>query len=308
VESASAAVLDVARQTRAIVVHYGDPALTVRALASLTRGKVRPGLIVVVDNGPEGMEFGPESVAAVASEVILVRPGRNTGFAGGVQLGLRAAGPIETRHVWLFNNDAEAEPDALAELIEARLRLGERSLVSSLIMNSDGGGTWFEYAVFLPWRLEGRHVPYRGAMKSDVAMSNSVGWRSVRYLPGCSLLAPMTVFAEAGDIDDSFFMYGEDVDLSLRAQRAGYRLVVARRSIVHHRASSGTNVAARERLMAAASFRITARYYPWLIPPAIVGGLLTGLKRGAGRGQPWQFTSRLAGYTDALLRRGLRRG
>ncbi len=254
------------------------------------------------------MEFGPESVAAVASDVIVVRPGRNTGFAGGVRLGLQAAAPIETRHVWLFNNDAEAEPDALAELIEAALRLGERSLVSSLITNSDDEGIWFEYAVFLPWRVEGRHVPYRGVAKDDVVMSNSVGWRSVRYLPGCSLLAPMAVFAEAGDIDNSFFMYGEDVDLSLRAQRAGYSLAVARRSIVHHRASSGTNLAARERLMAETSFQITARYYPWLIPPAILGGLLTGLKRGAGRGQPWQFTSRLAGYTDALLRRSPRRG
>jgi GT2 family glycosyltransferase len=204
--------------------------------------------------------------------------------------------------VWLFNNDAEAEPDTLAELLEAQTRLGERALVSSLVLNSDSHDVWFEYAVFLPWRLEGRHVPYRGSVKDDVVMDSSVSWRSVRYLPACSLLAPMTVFSEVGDLDDTFFIYGEDVDMSLRVQRAGYHLAVARRSVVHHRASSGTSIAARERLMAEMCFRITARYYPWLLPPAVFGGLLTGLKRGTGRRQPWQFTSRLAGYKNALLR------
>jgi GT2 family glycosyltransferase len=292
-----------ARQTRAIIVHYGDRALTAKALASIGRGSAHPGIVVVVDNGPEGMELQPADYVEAGAEVNVVRPGRNTGFAGGVRLGLRAPTLIETRYVWLFNNDAEAQADALAELLEAQARLGERALVSSRVMNSESNDVWFEYAVFLPWRLEGRHVPYPGPLKDDVVMSSSVTWRSVRYLPGCSLLAPMAVFSEVGDLDDTFFMYGEDLDMSLRAQRAGYRLAVARRSVVHHRASSGTNVAARERLMAEASLRITARYFPWVLPPAILGGLLTGFKRGTGRRQPWQFTSRLAGYIDALLRR-----
>lgn len=291
-----------ARQTRAIIVHYGDRALTARALASIGRGSVRPGIIVLVDNGPEGMELQAADYADAGAEVRVVQPGRNTGFAGGVRLGLRASAPTDSQYVWLFNNDAEAEPDALAELLEAQARLGERALVSSLILDTDSHDIWFEYAVFLPWRLEGRHVPYRGSVKDDVVMDSSISWRSVRYLPGCSLLVPMAAFSEVGGLDDTFFMYGEDVDMSLRAQRAGYRLAVARRSVVNHRASSGTGIAARERLMAETSFRLTARYYPWLLPPAILGGLLTGLKRGTGRRQPWQFTSRLGGYKDALLR------
>jgi hypothetical protein len=303
----SPATVDTAHRTRAIVVHYGDPALTARAVASIGRGDVQPGQIVIVDNGPDGMELRATDYPGNGARLALIQPGRNTGFAGGVRLGLHASVPGDCRYVWLLNNDAVAEPEALAELLEAKARLSERTLVSSLIMDSDTHDVWFENAVYLPWRLEGRHVTSRSSnADGDVVLKGSSSWRAVPYLPGCSLLAPMTLFDEVGDLDEAFFVYGEDVDLSLRARRAGYDLAIARRSVVQHRSSSSTNFATRERLIAETSFRLTARYYPWLLLPAVLGGLLTGVKRGAGRRQPWWFTSRLAGYKDALLRLGSR--
>lgn len=298
----SPAILEMARQTRAVIVHYGDRSLTAGALASIGRGSVRPGFVAVVDNGPPGMELQTADYANSGIDVVVVAPGRNTGFAGGVRLGLRTPSPIDTRYVWLFNNDAQSDPDALAELLEAHGRIGDRSVVSSLILNSKTNAIWFENAVFLPWRLDCRHVAYRGPAADDVVMDDSINWRSVRYLPGCSLLAPITVFDEVGDLDDAFFIYGEDVDFSIRAQRAGFRLVVARRSVVHHRVSSGTGARAKEGLIAEAACRLTARYFPWLLPLALLVGFLTGLKRGLGRRQRWRVTDRLAGYQKALAR------
>jgi GT2 family glycosyltransferase len=294
----SPATLDMARRTRAIIVHYGDPRLTAGALASIERGTARPGAVVIVDNGPPEEGLSP---AECAVRVYLVKPGRNTGFAGGVQLGLQEPTPEECSFVWLLNNDAEADPGALAELLEAKGRLPERVLVSSLIMELELPDIWFENAVYLPWRLEGRHIrSERSNLDGDVLLTRASSWRAVPYLPGCSLIAPKAMFDQVGGLDETFFVYGEDVDLSLRARRAGYELAIARRSVVRHRSSSGSNLATRERLIAETSFRLTARYYPWLLLPAVAGGLLTGLKRGAGRRQLWWLTSRLAGYRDAL--------
>ena len=62
--------------TRAVVVHYGDPELTNLALASIRAGSVTPGLTVVVDNSPAPFPDPPLG----PSPIIVIRPGRNTGF------------------------------------------------------------------------------------------------------------------------------------------------------------------------------------------------------------------------------------
>ena len=110
------ATLDMARRTRAVIVHYGDPGLTAAALASVERGTARPGVVVIVDNGPPGEGLNPAEYTERAVPVVLVNPGRNTGFAGGVRRGLEEPTAEECSLVWLLNNDAEADPGALAEL------------------------------------------------------------------------------------------------------------------------------------------------------------------------------------------------
>ena len=284
--------------TTAVVIHYGDPRLTQQAVLSLIQLDASLGSVIVVDNGPGHEPVRP--LTTLDERVHVFTPDRNLGFAGGVELA-RAALPPGTRYVWLFNNDAQAEPAALSELLRAVAHHGERCVVSSRILDADTGKVWFERARFLPWRLEAQHVARRGPSPGgDVVFSGIPTWRSFPYLSGCSLLIPRQLFDELDGLDTSFFLYGEDVDLSARALWAGAWLVVARRSLVHHTASSGTRPARRERLMAAAALRIAGRYFPWVVVPAIPGALLTGLKRALQRGEPWLFTSRVTGYFDAI--------
>jgi GT2 family glycosyltransferase len=106
----------------AVVVHYGDPELTVRAVRSLVAG-ADDLQVVVVDNGPaSGLDAW---LPAELGNVTIVRPGRNTGFAGGCNLGIDALGDVDA--VLLLNNDAEIAPGAIERLDAALLadpRLG----------------------------------------------------------------------------------------------------------------------------------------------------------------------------------------
>ena len=103
---------------RVVVVHYGDQVLTQRCLASLAgvRWPSRQLEVVVVDNGP-----GATTTAAGKVSLTSFRsssPGRNSGFAGGVNLGV-AQQPTGHAYVALLNNDAVADPDWLAPLVAA---------------------------------------------------------------------------------------------------------------------------------------------------------------------------------------------
>jgi O-antigen biosynthesis protein len=61
----------------------------------------------------------------------------------------------------------------------------------------------------------------------------------VDVLAGAFMLLPMQVLQTVGSFDDTFFMYGEDVDLSYRIQRAGYQnWYLAESTIIHFKGES----------------------------------------------------------------------
>src|SRR5438046_2520895 len=83
-------------------------------LASLSAQRYRPLELIVADGGSR--DGSQELVAQRFPNARLVRLPANRGFAGNVNAGIRAA-----RGEWivLFNNDARAEPDLVAELVAA---------------------------------------------------------------------------------------------------------------------------------------------------------------------------------------------
>lgn len=288
-------------RTLGIVIHYGDPALTLRCLRAVAAGSTRPAVLALVDNGPEA--FPPEPLDDIDLPVRLIRSGRNLGFAAGVNTALgRNPG---FRFAWLLNNDAEPSPSAFHELTAAGARVDEYALVSSLIQD-ESGATWFERARFYPWRLESKHVRARFPVEP---VDRDPGRRSIwaiPYLPGCSLLVPLPPEPGRGLLDPGFFVYGEDIDLAVQAAARGWPLVVARRSIVLHSPSSSTSDALRERLIACGSIRVVIKAYPWLIPVSLLGGFAIGLVRAARDHRTSLFTQRLLGYRDGLAGRSRR--
>jgi GT2 family glycosyltransferase len=178
---------------------------------------------------------GPElGAAARAGSLLLVHTGGNWGFAGGNNVGVEAAlADPDVEHVWLLNNDTVIEPDAIAELVAAVAAVGGEVLASSQVRTMENPDViWFEGGVYSPWLATARHVsPERFAAASH------------RYLSGCALLVSRGALLRLGLLDDTMFMYAEDVDYSAKAARAGVPLVLAPRSVVLHAGGASSGVA-----------------------------------------------------------------
>ena len=285
-----------AATTVAIVVHYGDPALTARSVRSIGQGSVRPGLLIVVDNGPEPITA--QELAGLDLHYRVIRPGRNVGFAAAVNMAFAEAPNFSW--VWLLNNDAEAAPTAFAELLDAAARLDGPGLISSLIKDAETHEIWFERARFYPWRLESNHVPTTDAITDHAIDPGRPSIFGVPYLPGCSLLFAAEIGSPAGLLDPSYFVYGEDIDLALRAIDRGWPLSVARRSVVMHRPASGATAQDRERLLAESAVRIVRRRFPLLLPLSLGGGIFLGILRALLQRRLQLMTARLSGYLAGL--------
>ncbi len=186
--------------------------------------------LIVVDNGSKSEER--ERLAREAPEARVVTFSRNLGFAAAANEGiLRTRAPF----VLLVNNDAVLAPDYAARLA-ARLTLDERlAAVQGLILQK--GSSRIDTAGFR-WNDRGEAVPVLGGEKASRVRETTF------EVPGISATAALFRRAALVDIsrnglffDDRFFAYYEDVDLSLRLARAGWRFACDPQAVAWHEGS-----------------------------------------------------------------------
>lgn len=224
------------RPLEIVVVAYGAPTLLRRALEP-----VRELPVTVVDNSSL-----PE-IAALCKElgVRYLDPGRNEGFAAGVNVALDDR-LVPGADVLLLNPDAVITADACTALHEALA--GDPGLASVGPAQSDGRG----HRARVEW-------PFPSPRK---AWLEAVGLgrlqRGATYVIGSVLLLRAEALDQVGGFDERFFLYAEETDWAYRAHLLGWR----HREVPSVRAlhaSGGTSTDPRRR--EAHFFASQERYY-----------------------------------------------
>jgi len=159
--------------------------------------------IVMVDN-----DSTDDSVVYVREnfrDIHVIEAGRNAGWAGGNNIGIRYARDNGARYVVLANNDIKVHPQWIRSCVTA--------------FQSDPLIAFAGCTVFGDIRAVGEEV-YQKACQD---------WREIRfwitddYIDGMALFIDVTVFDEIGMIDEGYFIYREETDLETRAQKAGFK-------------------------------------------------------------------------------------
>jgi GT2 family glycosyltransferase len=204
-----------------------------RCLERLREQTVTDVETILVDNGSED-----DSVALVKShfpETQIVALGENRGFAGGMNAGIERA---RGAHVAFLNNDAEADPRWLEELLACLKRHPRAAAATSKLLLAgrrntiDGAGDDLTPS-FLPYP-RGHGQPDRGQFDKEVEVFSPAGAAS---------LWRRSALDDVGLFDERFFAYYEDVDLGFRARLKAYECWYAPRAVAyHHRgATAGTH-------------------------------------------------------------------
>jgi GT2 family glycosyltransferase len=199
--------------------HFLEP-----CLEALREQRFRDFETLVVDNG--STDGSQQLLREQFPETRLLELGENRGFAAAMNAGVGAA---ETPLVAFLNNDTEADPGWLGELVACLERHPDAAAAASklLIRSSglvDGAGDCFGTDLFPHPR--GHGLPDEGLAEEVEVFGASGGaslWRA-------------EALAQAGGFDEAFFAYFEDADLSFRARHAGWTFWFAPGSVVlHHR-------------------------------------------------------------------------
>lgn len=211
-----------------IIPNWNGAAFLPTCLDALKQQTFRDFQVLVVDNA--STDGSVELVRVRYPGVKVIRLSKNVFFSGAVNEGIRQSrSPL----LALLNNDTEAEPQWLGELVAALERNPQAGVAASKMLLFDRREVLNSAGDFY-----GRNgIPgNRGVWERDEGQYDS----QTQAFGACAgaALYRRSMLEDIGLFDEDFVGYCEDVDLSFRAQLAGYQCVFAPRARVYHRLSA----------------------------------------------------------------------
>lgn len=214
-----------------VILTWNNKHYTLDCLRSLAE-QTAPHTVYVVDNASSD-----DTVASITTEfpeVRIIANSDNLGFAGGNNVGLCVAFADGAETVLVLNNDTTLAPDALERLAEAAVTHPEAGILSPIILFAHSPHrVWFAGAVVNPWTGRSYHRHFnapRSTIPADI--------QTIDRATGCAMLVTRACYNRIGGFDETFFMYYEDVDYSLRARDAGFRVLLVGTAFIYHHVSA----------------------------------------------------------------------
>jgi N-acetylglucosaminyl-diphospho-decaprenol L-rhamnosyltransferase len=216
-----------------VLVTYNSDATLAKCLTHLEQQTYRDFEVLIVDNG--GTSRLDELASQLSVPTRILRPGKNLGFAGGMNFAARAVGD-DTQWLAMLNADAYAGAHWLENFLRATQLYPHCAMFASLqrMANnpklSDGLGIAY-HAGGLAWRIA------RGWPLPEQIEDNEV------FAPcGAAGFFRMDRWHAIGGMDDDFFCFYEETDIAFRLRLQGdYCLMLAHSAVMHVGGASTTD-------------------------------------------------------------------
>jgi len=226
-----------------IIVNYNVKEFLQNLLHSITKSALNIDYeIIVIDNASNdgSVEFIKEKFPSVK----LIANKENLGFSKANNLGLKIA---QGMYLLLLNPDTLLREDTVHRMLQFFKNTSEAGLAGCKILNPDGSlqlacrrsfpGPWTSFckvtglsSIFPKSRIFARY---------NLTYLDENQTYEVDAVSGSFMMMKREVFEKIGGFDEEFFMYGEDLDLCYRVQKAGYKVFyVHDTQIIHYKGES----------------------------------------------------------------------
>lgn len=233
-----------------VMINYNRQEITVDCLNSLMKIKTDGFHLstTVVDNYPENRIQIDENKYKKINLKIILSP-VNSGFAGGMNIGIGEALKNKSDYVLIHNNDTIVKDDFLKKLFDFAEENEKAGIIAPKIYfakgyefhkdrykDSDLGKVIWYAGGKMDWNnVIGYHI---GVDEVDNGQFNET--QETESASGCCMLVKREVFENVGVFDEKYFLYYEDADLCIRAKKAGYKIFFLPSSIIWHKNAGST--------------------------------------------------------------------
>jgi len=195
----------------AVVITLDRPETASCCLSSILHGSQRPDRVVVVDNGSTIPYAPPQEYR---QDVDVVRLEHNSGPAGGAAIGQQKALELKADWVWMLDDDAIIDPEALERLLRVAETHGVRTYFRSVCYNMPQPELPF-FNSFTYSRQTGMLKPVPRERYQDPEFPFDACAMAGLFVPSSLLLG-------SGIFDPSLYGWYDDTEFTLRATLAGF--------------------------------------------------------------------------------------
>ena len=211
-----------------VISNYNGWQDTLVCLDSLQKQTFTDFEVILIDDASPN-----DSVAQLQNKLppntVFLPQERNVGFAAANNIGMRRALDDGCDFALLLNNDTSVRPDFLEKLL-AETPAGAVSCPKMLFMDPPDE-IWFAGGELDPKTGKVKHL---GGHKKDGP--EFAEKKQVSFITFCCVLLPRAVIEKVGYLDETLFMYCEDVDYCIRLAQAGVPMWFLPDAVIHHKA------------------------------------------------------------------------
>jgi GT2 family glycosyltransferase len=212
-----------------VIVTWNKKSYVMELLTSLRNINYDNLDIIVVDNA--STDDTCQAIREQFPHVNLIVNPENLGGTGGFNTGLRyVLKKGGYKYTWLLDNDAVVERETLIELVKVMEEDDKVGITGSIIMEPDMEMI-VELGAFVSWSIGTWKPNYRNNRLSAI---KEIDTTEVDYVAACSSLVRNEALYKIGVMDERYFIHWDDIDLSLRAKQAGYKVMASPKSKAYH--------------------------------------------------------------------------
>jgi GT2 family glycosyltransferase len=221
-----------------IIVTYQGEHYIKSCIDSLLKQTHKSFNIVIVDNNSsDATKMMIKSYRQNNSNVYLIENRKNLGFAKANNIGIQfALNTLNADYLLLLNQDTVAANNLLDKLLYWSEKKETAAFGPKILIKKNNRIWWIGTKIYqitdlfktprlaLSYQIDKEQEDYFFIDKPV----------QVEAIVGCALFLPSEIIENVGYLDEKFFMYGEDLDYSLRVRKKGYQLYVIPEATVYH--------------------------------------------------------------------------
>ncbi|KAF0996457.1 glycosyltransferase family 2 protein [Geobacillus sp. TFV-3] len=221
-----------------VICNWNGKDWLIRCIRSLLSSSLESFELIVVDNASTDGSVDA-IIEQFGDKIKIIANKENKGGSGGFNTGIRIALEKGYKYIHLLDNDVIVHPKAIEELFYFMEKNSNVAAAGSKIYSFDQPNQLQELGASINWNEFNIRPNYKGYI-DDETIPELI---ECDYVPACSVMVRTEAIKKAGLMDESFFIYWDDIEWFYRMKLAGYRIVANSRSKVWHKmgAANKTN-------------------------------------------------------------------
>ena len=224
------------KEVAIIICNYNKREYVLKCINSVFNLSFKDYDLFVVDNASsDGSAEGIEAV--YGNRVILIKNKENTGGSGGFNTGMKEALKKDYRYLYLLDNDIILHENALTELydyLESHQNVG---IAGSLLYSMDNPTEIQELGAKIDWDNFTIKPNLKGSI--DLGVPKEL---ECDYVPACSMLVRTEAIKKVGLMEETNFIYWDDIEWGHRMKLHGYKVMACSGSKVWHKMGAARKV------------------------------------------------------------------